>query len=80
MESESSGIIDRADFRFAPSQWETLLQSNAVSHWLGTNLESALIDIPMRFSPGHVTSHERYGVSNHQHVDCVFNNLFTVIK
>ena len=32
----------RADSRFAPSQWETALQSNAVSHWLGTNLESAL--------------------------------------
>ena len=31
-----------ADSRFAPSQWETSLQSNAVSHWLGTNLESAL--------------------------------------
>ena len=25
----------RADSRLAPSQWETLLQSNAVSHWLG---------------------------------------------
>ena len=25
-----------------PSQWETLLQINAVSHWLDTNLESAL--------------------------------------
>ena len=33
---------DRADSRFAPSQWETSLQSNAVSHWLGVNLESAL--------------------------------------
>ena len=32
----------RADFRFAPSQWETLLQSNAVSDWLGANLKSAL--------------------------------------
>ena len=31
-----------ADFRFAPSQWETSLQSNAVSHWLGANLHSAL--------------------------------------
>ena len=31
----------RADSRLAPSQWETLLQSNAVSHWLGTCLESA---------------------------------------
>ena len=27
----------------APSQWETPLQSNSISHWLGTNLESALI-------------------------------------
>ena len=33
----------RADSRFAPSQWETSLQSNAVSHWLGANLESALM-------------------------------------
>ena len=32
-----------ADPRFAPSQWETLLQSNGVSHWLGANLESVLI-------------------------------------
>ena len=32
----------RADSRFAPSQWETSLQSNAVSHWLGANPESAL--------------------------------------
>ena len=32
----------RADSRLAPSQWETSLQSNAVSHWLGANLESAL--------------------------------------
>ena len=26
----------------APSQWETPLESNGISHWLGTNLESAL--------------------------------------
>ena len=32
----------RADCRFAPSQWEMSLQSNAVSHWLGANLKSAL--------------------------------------
>ena len=32
---------NRAESRLAPSQWETL-QNNAVSHWLGTNLESAL--------------------------------------
>ena len=33
---------DRVDSRLAPSQWETSLQSNDVSHWLGTNLESVL--------------------------------------
>ena len=32
----------RADSRLVPSQWETSLQNNAVSHWLGANLESAL--------------------------------------
>ena len=37
------GIILRADSKLAPSQWETSLQSNTVSHWLGANLESALI-------------------------------------
>ena len=33
----------RAESRFAPNQWETSLQSNAVSHWLGANLGSALV-------------------------------------
>ena len=32
----------RADSRLASSQWGPSLQSNAVSHWLGANLESAL--------------------------------------
>ena len=32
----------RADSRVAPSQWETLLLCNAISHWLGANLESGL--------------------------------------
>ena len=31
-----------ADSRLAPSQWETPLQSNGISHWLGANLESSL--------------------------------------
>ena len=34
--------MHRTDSRHAPSQWETSLQSNTVSHWLGANLESAL--------------------------------------
>ena len=37
--------IYRDDSRFAPSQWETSLQSNAVSHWLDANLESSLIQV-----------------------------------
>ena len=32
----------RADSRLTPSQWDTSLQSKAVSHWLGANLESAM--------------------------------------
>ena len=39
----STQFIIRVDSRLATSQWETSLQSNAVSHWLGANLESALI-------------------------------------
>ena len=31
-----------------PSQWETSLQSNAISHWLGTSLESALTQISIK--------------------------------
>ena len=37
-----SNICVRADSLFAPSQLETSLQSNAVSHCVGANLESAL--------------------------------------
>ena len=40
-------IICRTNSRLAPSQWETSLQSNAVSHWLGANLESAFY-VPLR--------------------------------
>ena len=32
----------RVDSRFAPSQWETALLCNDVSHWLGASLASAL--------------------------------------
>ena len=37
--------IYRVDSRLVPSQWEMSLQSNAVSHWLGINLESDLIHL-----------------------------------
>ena len=42
-------MIHRADSRLARSQGETLLQSNAFSHWLDTNLESALIHNVMSY-------------------------------
>ena len=41
---------NRADSRFVPSQWETPLQSNTVSHWLGANLETALQNYLSRVS------------------------------
>ena len=34
---------NRDFYRFTPSQWKTVLLCNDVSHWLGTNLESALL-------------------------------------
>ena len=40
--SPCRAFLVRADSRFVPSQWETSLQSNAVSQWLGANLKSAL--------------------------------------
>ena len=36
-------LFYRAYSRLAPSQWETSLQSNTISYWLGANLESALL-------------------------------------
>ena len=32
----------RADSRFVPSQWETALICNDISHWLGTHIESVM--------------------------------------
>ena len=36
-------ILQGCDSKLAPSQWETGLLCNDVSHWLGTSLESALM-------------------------------------
>ena len=42
--SAYTGGYNYSDSMFAPIQWETSLQSNAVSHWLlAANIESALI-------------------------------------
>ena len=39
----NKSYLHRADFRFAPSQWETALLCSDLSHWLGTSHESALL-------------------------------------
>ena len=46
--SGSVAIEAQGDPRFAPSQWETSLERNTVSHWLGANLESALKALPRK--------------------------------
>ena len=55
--------LTRADSRRARSQRETSLQSNAVSHWLGANLEWALlVRFAMRISNNIMTA-ETYSYS-----------------
>ena len=41
----SISAYPRADSRFTPIQWETVLLCNDVSHWLGASLESALLPV-----------------------------------
>ena len=54
----------RADSRLAPSQWETVLLCNDVSHWLDASLESALNYAIT------VMLHEHYGISNYSLTVC----------
>ena len=56
----------RADSRFAPSQWETVLLRNDVSHWLGANLESAL---------NHITIAQGYTITTPKSVAIDPNHL-----
>ena len=49
--------VSKTDSRLAPSQWETSLQSNAVSHWLGANLESALCILCNPYPESHREAH-----------------------
>ena len=73
--------ICKADSRLAPSQWETSLQSNAVSHWLGGNLESALFCTIQPWYQATVALQWRHNgrdsVSNHQPHHCLLNRLFS---
>ena len=63
-------FILRTDSRFAPKQWKTSLQSIAVSHWLGTNLESVL-----KLAQGHISSHV-YTCKYPSHVRISFNCIW----
>ena len=56
-----------ADSRLAPSQWETALLCNDVSHWLGANLDSALMSI-RRGQPGH--RRDSWHVDMHAVIGC----------
>ena len=75
----------RADSRFATSQWETSLQSNTVSHWLGANLESTLV---LFYKGKKMSSPCRIGSSNGSTLDhcsdtginSVFNFKSTIHK
>ena len=71
--------MTRADSKFAPSQWETALLCNDVSHWLGANLESALYDsswcdniVAFKWScwllmPWHFIWHSRISSNHHDY-------------
>ena len=41
---------DRDHFLYVPSQWETTLQCNVVSHWLGTYTKWYLHDLVLRWT------------------------------
>ena len=70
----SVDCMDRADSRFAPSQWETTLLCNDVSHWLGASLKSALME--WFLSIGRVKSDKIGAIWLHNAV-VKFYNVFT---
>ena len=59
----------RANSRFAPSQWETALLCNDVSHWLGASLESALYS----HDPTSVAFESPYGII---YINIFFDNIY----
>ena len=61
-----------ADSGFAPSQWETVLSCNDVSHWLGANLESALST--------YLAIHKWLMTSDWQRDLCKFNETMSILS
>ena len=68
------GQVARDDSRFAPSQQETALLCNTVSHWLGASLELALVASTNQALHWRHNDHD--DVSNHQPHGCLLNCLF----
>ena len=69
-------LVYRADSRLMPSQWETSLQSNGASHWLGNPKISRGVSCCIITA----TSYGRLGISDHRKFDLLFNSLFQVNK
>ena len=55
-------LVSRADSRIAPSQWETALLCNSVSHWLGASLESALSKLILQSLPYFIQVWKHWGL------------------
>ena len=79
-------MIDfRADSRLAPSQWEMLLQCNPISHWLATNLESALdliITVPtdvLAFHSGRPSVDQALAFESCFNINTIFSSITILI-
>ena len=64
--------------RFAPSQWETALLCNDVSHWLDANLESTLIHVYGNTN-GFVTLRFPLSLLYHQFLSSTWNSTLAAI-
>ena len=53
------GALTKRSFLYAPSQWETMLQCNIVSHWLGAFTKWSLLTIYLSDSSLMVTGQPR---------------------
>ena len=63
----------RADSRFAPSQWETALHCNNVSHWLGASLESALFLHPIKLLQVYISDNTVCWLDCSSHISVIFS-------
>ena len=64
----------RADSRFAPSQWETALPCNDVSHWLVASLESALGLPNTHMWRGCIKIHEEIDFYSMPHINSLWHS------